>query len=135
MATRTLYLWLADIVMLFHVMFIAWVVFGAAVTRERYWAARLHWVSLLYGVAITVPDLLIPGGIPCPLTLVENWFLQRAGATPYEGSFVAERLHAIVYLVKTYELPVWLMTAAATSVCLVNFGIYGARRTAQQRAT
>jgi hypothetical protein len=134
-ATRTLYLLLADLVMLLHVAFIVWVVLGAALTKHRPWAARLHLISLFYGVAITLPDLFIPGGIPCPLTLVENWFLQRAGVTPYEGSFVSEHLHSIVYLVKTYELPVWLMSATATSAFLVNLGIYAARRTAQRAVT
>jgi|SRR5215472_267036 len=108
---------LADAMLLAHLAFIVWVVFGALVTRARPWLAALHIVSVLYGILAEL------GPWPCPLTLAENFFEVRAGLTPYQGPFVLHYLDAIVYP----NLPSALVAASGALVCFINLLIYGFR--------
>jgi hypothetical protein len=71
-----LYSALATDVLLLHALFIAWVIFGALLTRSRPILCWLHIVSLIWGVLTE----LLPW--PCPLTLLENWLEQKAGVIP-----------------------------------------------------
>ena len=111
------YRWLAVGVLVIHLVYIAWVIFGALLTRGRPRLAWLHVATLLYG---TVVELL---GLWCPLTVAENWLEARAGVVPYRGPFLLHYLDAIVYP----TIPPNLLTAAAVFVCLVNLGIYAYR--------
>jgi len=104
---------LATLVLLLHVFFIVWVVFGALVARSRPILAVLHIASLIWGV---VTELFVP----CPLTLLENWLEQRAGIEPYQGSFLLHYLDKLVYP----DLPASLLTAAAVIVCVLNLAFY-----------
>jgi hypothetical protein len=108
---------LADGMLLTHLGFIAWVLFGALVTRARPLLAALHIASAIYGI---VAEL---GPWPCPLTLAENFFEARAGLAPYEGPFLLHYLDAIVYP----NLPRALLVGSGVLVCLVNLLIYGLR--------
>lgn len=108
---------LADAMLLTHLAFIVWVMFGALVTRARAWLAALHIVSVIYGI---VAEL---GPWPCPLTLAENFFEARAGLAPYRGPFVVHYLDAIVYP----NLPSALVAASGALVCFFNLSIYGFR--------
>jgi Protein of Unknown function (DUF2784) len=73
-------------VVLLHLLFIATVVFGAALVVR--WP-RLVWVQLpvfLWGAAVNL------AGWPCPLTTLENALRARGGLPVYSGSFVAHYL-------------------------------------------
>jgi Protein of Unknown function (DUF2784) len=107
-----------------HLAFIAWVVFGALVTRGRRWLAGLHVASLVYGILIEA------GPWPCPLTLAENWFEAQAGVAPYRGPFLVHYLDAMVYPNVSPGLLVW----AAVAVALLNGWIYLRRRRRRRRA-
>ena len=108
---------LAEAVLMAHLAFIVWVMFGALVTRGRPWLAWLHIASALYGI---VAEL---GPWPCPLTLAENYFEARGGLTPYQGPFLLHYLDATVYP----HLPATLLIVVGVAVCVVNLGIYGWR--------
>src|SRR6266699_5131820 len=108
---------LADAMLLIHLAFIVWVMFGALVTRARAWLAALHIVSVVYGM---VAEL---GPWPCPLTLAQNFFEARAGLLPYQGPFVLHYLDAIVYP----NLPPALVLTSGVLVCFFNLLIYGFR--------
>ncbi|HZU29304.1 MAG TPA: DUF2784 domain-containing protein [Bryobacteraceae bacterium] len=97
-----------------HLIWILFVIFGAAITRNRPALAILHIVSLLWGVVVELSPL------PCPLTLGEQFFEQRAGIDPYRGGFLLHYLDRIVYP----ALPDWLLTVLGVLVCSVNLGIY-----------
>jgi hypothetical protein len=116
------YFSLAILVLAVHLLFNAWVVFGAAVTRQRSALAAVHILSVTYGAVIENVSW------PCPLTLAEKWFEARAGMDPYHGSFLVHYLGAFVYP----HFPLELLRFGAISVCLVNLGIY-ARRNVRQR--
>jgi hypothetical protein len=108
---------LADAILLTHLAFIVWVVFGALATRARAWLAALHIVSVVYGIVAELAPW------PCPLTLAENFFEARAGLLPYQGPFVLHYLDAIVYP----NLPPALVVTSGVLVCFINLLVYGFR--------
>ena len=108
---------LADAILLTHLAFIVWVMFGALLTRARAWLAALHIVSVVYGIVAELAPW------PCPLTLAENFFEARAGLVPYQGPFVLHYLDAIVYP----DFPSALVVASGVLVCFINLLIYGFR--------
>ncbi len=111
------YLVLAVGVLFLHLLFILWVVFGAALTRHRFLLGWVHIVSLGYGVLIEVLDWT------CPLTPVENWFRLRAGVPTYQGGFILHYLDLLVYP----DVPPSLLTVCGVAICLFNLGLYAVR--------
>ncbi|HKV27983.1 MAG TPA: DUF2784 domain-containing protein [Candidatus Acidoferrales bacterium] len=105
---------MADSVLALHLAFIAWVIFGALFTRGRPWLAGVHVATIVYGIVVETTSLV------CPLTLAENWCEARAGVIPYHGPFLLHYLDATVYP----HVPVALLVAVATAVCVFNLGVY-----------
>jgi len=112
-----MYLFSAILILTLHVGFIAWVIFGAAATRNRPVLTAIHILSLIWGLLVEVFPLA------CPLTVVENWFESRAGVAPYQGGFVLHYLDLLVYP----NLPPILLTGAAVLVVMVSVVVYGRR--------
>ncbi len=117
----TIYRALADVVVALHATFIAWIIFGAFLTRRRPLLRGLHIASLVWGVLIE----LFPW--PCPLTVAENWLQVRAGKAGYRSGFLLHYLDKLVYP----DLPSRLLVAAAVLIGLINLVIYIRRSTAR----
>ena len=89
-ANSLLYRMLADLVVVTHVVFIAFVAVGSllvsraasavAAPRRRRWAAPI----------VTV-------GFTCPLTPFEKHFREQAGHSAYDGGFVDHYLEGVIY--------------------------------------
>lgn len=107
----------AILVLLLHLAWIAFVILGALFTRGRRWWTTVHVLSLVWGVAVEA------GPWPCPLTLAEQYFEDKAGWAAYQGSFLLHYLDAVVYP----NFPAWIVGAAGVAVCLFNLAIYGRR--------
>jgi hypothetical protein len=105
---------LAEIVLAFHLAWIVWVITGAYFTRNRSFLAAFHIASLIWGLLVEL------GPWPCPLTLVEEFFEERAGIDPYHGGFLVHYLDSIVYP----NLPESFLIAAGVAVCVVNLLVY-----------
>ena len=105
---------LAVLVLILHLLFIGWVLLGWLLTRRRPWLRWTHILSLIYGIVIET------GPWPCPLTLAENYFLERAGIAPYREPFLVHYLEAVVYPDVSPELLTW----CAAAVCLFILAIY-----------
>ena len=108
---------IATTVLFIHILFILWVVFGAAFTRSRPLLQWVHILSLVWGVLTEI----LP--CPCPLTVAENWLESRAGVQPYQGGFLLHYLDALVYP----NISPVALTMAAVFVCLINLAIYARR--------
>lgn len=117
------YFLLALTVLIVHLAFNAWVVFGAVLTRDRPVLAGIHIVSVIYGAVMENVSW------PCPLTIMENWAQAKAGLTPYQGPFLVHYISTFV----SPNFPLVLLRVGAVAVCLVNLGIYAWRGTRQQR--
>jgi len=86
-----LYGLLADLVLVAHLAFVGFVVFGGfLVLRWR----RLAWIQVpvaLWGAAIVVT------GFTCPLTPLENRLQQLGGRAGYQGGFIEHYITAVIY--------------------------------------
>lgn len=116
---------LADGVVVLHLAFVAFVVFGGALVRWRRWVAVLHLPCAAYGAAIEV------GGWICPLTPLENHLRVLAGERGYAGGFVDHYLVRVLY---PEPLTSRAQAALGALVVAVNVAIYawatrGFRRT------
>jgi hypothetical protein len=108
---------LAAAILGLHLIFILWVVFGAAFTRGRPALRWLHLSSIIWGILIEI----LPW--TCPLTWAENWLESRAGVAPYQGGFLLHYLDALVYP----NIPPSLLTGFGVAVGVINLSIYAMR--------
>ena len=105
----------AEGVLLVHLAFIAFVLFGALLALRWRWVIALHLPAAAWGLLIEA------SGRICPLTSIENTLRLRAGQPPYADSFIEHYLLAIIYPVAlTREIQFVL----AGVVVLINATLY-----------
>jgi Protein of Unknown function (DUF2784) len=115
---------LADVVLLLHVGYAAFVIGGLlAVALGSWWDWR--WVRVrrfriahVLCTAIVAVEALI--GVMCPLTWFEHALLVASGAAGYERSFIGHLLYQLLY----YDAPTWLFTIAYTVLTLTVVAFY-----------
>jgi len=107
---------LADLVLLLHLFFILFVVFGGLLVVYRLWLAWLHIPVVIWGVLLELNHWI------CPLTPLENYFRRRAGNGSYDTGFIEHYLTDFIY-------PDWLtpeiQIVMGMTVALLNILIYG----------
>jgi hypothetical protein len=114
-----IYRLLADGVVLFHFLWILFLIFGG------FWGRRYRWVRLVH-----VPALFFAAWVElldwyCPLTHLEVWLRRRqAPSLGYSGSFIAHYLERVIYL----DVPRWVVVALTLLLCGVNGWLYFGRR-------
>jgi len=98
----------ADVILVVHAAFIAFVVFGQIYVllgwRMRWCSARNRLFRRLHLAAIGVVVIQAWIGFRCPLTSLEAGLRTGAGEGSYEQSFVAHWLSRLIY----YDLPPWV---------------------------
>jgi hypothetical protein len=82
---------LADVVVLIHVAFVGFVVFGWFASWRWFWVSWIHLPAVFWGIGIEW------AGAICPLTLLENLLRNLAGQPNYKGDFLAQLFEAILY--------------------------------------
>jgi len=82
---------LADLVLLVHLVFVLFVVFGGLVVLHWPRLAWIHIPAFAWGVIIEYT-----GGM-CPLTPLENSLRSRAGESAYAGGFIEHYVTAVLY--------------------------------------
>jgi Protein of Unknown function (DUF2784) len=102
----------STVVLVVHLTWILWVIFGWVVARYRSVLRWLHFGSLIYGIFIEIAPW------PCPLTLLEQWLESKGGMTSYREPFLVHYLDAIVYP----NVPEAVLITAAVLVC--GFNLY-----------
>lgn len=106
---------LADAVLLFHLGFILFVLFGALLAVRWRRVLWLHVPCALWGIAV---ELL---GWICPLTPLENELRSKAGMQGYSGGFVEQYVIPVVYPADLTRL---VQIAAGGLALGINVGIY-----------
>lgn len=95
----------ADVVLLVHAAFIAFVVIGQIYVLAgwmfRWRSARNRWFRRIHLGAIAIVVVQAWIGMTCPLTTLESSLRVEAGSGAYEQSFVAHWLSRLIY----YDLP------------------------------
>ncbi len=110
-----LYQRLADLVVVVHSLFVAFVVLGGLLILRR---PRLAWVHVPCAVWGVLIEFL---GIICPLTPLEVWLRERGGAGGYTGGFIEHYLEGVLYSSGlTPRLQVWFGLLALG----VNLAVY-----------
>ena len=82
----------ADLTLIVHFAFIIFVVFGGILFLISTKIIYIHLPALIWGTYIELTHSI------CPLTHLENWFLQKANLKTYSEGFIQNYLVPIVYL-------------------------------------
>lgn len=117
----------ADAVLLLHLAFILFVVFGGLLAWRWPWVAWIHVPAAAWGAFVE-----LTGGA-CPLTGLENLLLAKAGLTGYSGGFIEHYLLGVIYP-DSLARPTQALLGGL--VVAVNLAVYGGRmrRRRQRRA-
>lgn len=82
---------LADLVILVHVAFIVFVLFGGLLAFRWRWIPFVHLPAVVWGAAVEF------FGWVCPLTPLENLLRRAGGGAGYSVSFIERYLVPLVY--------------------------------------
>jgi hypothetical protein len=106
---------LADVIVILHVAFVAFVVLGGLLVARWPRLAWLHLPAAAWGAYVEF------AGKVCPLTPVENWFRAQSGVPTYASDFIEHYFIPLLYPVfLTRELQ-WVLGGI---VLLVNALVY-----------
>ena len=106
----------ADFSLIVHFAFITFVVFGALLFFVLKKIIYVHLPALFWGIYIELTYSI------CPLTHLENWFLQKADLKTYSEGFIQNYLAPIVYPKNlTEDLQIYF----AIVLVIINSIIYG----------
>lgn len=105
----------ADVVLLLHALFVAFVVLGLVgilIGGWRGWRwVKNPWFRLTHLLAIAVVVLQSWAGMLCPLTGWESALRQAAGAEGYRDTFIGHWVGALLY----YRAPDWVFVITYTA--------------------
>ena len=106
----------AKLILIFHFVFIIFVVFGSLLFFISRKFIYFHVPALFWGIYIEFTHSV------CPLTHLVNWFLQKANLSTYSEGFIQNYLLPIVY---PKNLTEDLQTYIAIVLIASNTLIYG----------
>jgi hypothetical protein len=122
-----LYKFLADALVVFHMCFVGFVLFGAAIVLRWRKAIWLHLPAVAWGLFIELSHHI------CPLTPLENSLRAWGGAATYQGGFVNHYIMPVLY---PHGLTHRMQFALAVVILVLNGAAYGwliARRRSRRR--
>ncbi|HOG81744.1 MAG: hypothetical protein BWX99_00158 [Deltaproteobacteria bacterium ADurb.Bin151] len=111
-----MYSLLADVVVVFHFLFIVFVVAGGLLVLRRPCLAWIHLPAVAWGAGIE-----FAGGI-CPLTPLENYLRRLGGESTYSGDFVMQYLLPVIY---PENLTITTQYILGVLVIVINLIVYG----------
>jgi hypothetical protein len=112
-----IYRWLADLTVLFHGAFVAFVILGGFLAlrwRQLIW---LHVPAAAWGVLIEF------GGWICPLTPLENMLRHRAGDAGYSGGFVEHYVVRALYPSGLTQGVQWILGGFALAINVLAYSL------------
>ena len=107
---------LADLLVVVHAAFVAFVVAGGLLALRRPWIAAIHLPAAAWGALVELTGWI------CPLTPWENALRARAGETGYAGGFIEHHLVPLLYPV---GLTASVQIMLGMAVIVLNLAIYG----------
>ena len=110
-----IYRYAADAVLLLHLAFIVFAVFGGLLIVWWRGVLFLHLPALVWGVFVELTGRI------CPLTSLENTFRIKAGTAGYSESFVEHYLLGVIY---PDGLTREIQYVLGALVAVINFVIY-----------
>ena len=110
-----IYSFLADLLVVFHLVFILYVIAGALLIFKWTKTLWLHLPSCFWGMTVEF------SGRVCPLTPWEIQLRRLAGEEGYTGSFIEQYLIPIIY---PSGLNREIQMLLGSTVLIVNFSLY-----------
>jgi len=105
----------ANLTLIVHFAFILFVIFGALLFFITKKIIFIHIPAFVWGSYIELTNSI------CPLTYLENWFLNKANLTTYSEGFIQNYLVQIVYPVNlTKDLQIYF----GLTLIVINIIIY-----------
>lgn len=102
---------LADVVVVLHVAYIAFVVLGLVAiligVLMRWQWVRNFWFRIVHLAMIGVVVVQALVGVLCPLTLLEQYLREKAGEVTYAGSFIGHWADELIF----YDISAQAFTA------------------------
>ncbi|MGV6396916.1 DUF2784 domain-containing protein [Pseudomonas caspiana] len=106
----------ADSVVVIHLLFIVFVLFGGLLVLRWRWLIVLHVPAMIWAATVEFLHLY------CPLTPLENSLRAKAGSQGYDGGFIEHYLIPLIYPAGlTPQIQLWL----GGIVLLSNLLVYG----------
>lgn len=119
---------LADLVLVIHGLFVAFVVFGGLLALWKPRMAFWHLPALAWGA------MVIGMGWICPLTPLEVSLRERAGQDGYAGGFIEHYVLGIIYPEGITRTTQMLLAALLIVGNLVIYSVWARRRAGVRRA-
>lgn len=107
--------WLADLVLVVHLGFVAFVVAGGLLVLRWPQLAWVHAPAAIWGILIEY------AGFVCPLTPLEVALRQRGGEIGYAGGFIEHYVTAILY---PAGLTRGIQIALGSFALVINLAVY-----------
>jgi hypothetical protein len=85
------YVLLADLVLLLHLLFVFFVLFGGLLAAPWPRVLWIHVPAFVWGCLVEFTGWI------CPLTPLENWLRTQGGASVYQGDFLSHWLLPLLY--------------------------------------
>lgn len=107
---------IAEITVLIHFLWILFLIFGSL-----WGASNIKWnkpARIVHITALVFAFIINSLNLYCPLTYLEQWTREQAGAGQYSGSFISHYLEEIIYL-NVEPIHLFLLT-----FLLCSFNIY-----------
>ena len=108
---------LADCLVLVHIGFVLFVVFGGFLVLRWPRLAWLHLPAAAWGAWIEAVGWI------CPLTPLENHFRQRAGEAGYAGGFIEHYIITLLYPPGLSREAQFVLTAIVVAVNLAVYAV------------
>ena len=106
----------ANLTLIIHLIFILFVIFGGLLFFIFSKIIYIHLPALLWGIYIELTNSV------CPLTYLENWFLNKAELATYSNGFINNYLYPIIYPEGlTNNIQIYL----GITLIVINILIYG----------
>jgi len=106
---------LADLVLILHMLFILFAIFGGLLILWRKWMIYFHIPAAIWAVLVELMHWT------CPLTSTENYLRSIAGDSGYSGGFVEHYLLPVIY---PHDLTPQIQLILGALVLLANIVIY-----------
>ena len=132
MFSESFYLFLADVILVIHSLFVVFVIFSLLlifIGKFKHWKwVKNFWFRITHLIAIVIVVIQSWFGILCPLTVWEMALREKAGSLVYQESFIAYWLNQFLY----YQAPWWVFvliyTLFASLVVLSWFWVKPSRK-------
>jgi Protein of Unknown function (DUF2784) len=106
---------LANLVLIVHLAFVVFVLFGGLLVLRWRRAVWLHLPAAVWGAVVEFTGWI------CPLTPLENWLRTQGGETFYSSDFITQYLLPVLY---PGDLTRGLQLLLGTMVVVLNAAVY-----------